>query len=67
MMQRTNRSLHVAQGPSQNFVPKPTYLEELNPLTFQQKLVCKGVYYVSELALEWFLWHVETNLLQDLG
>ena len=45
MMQRANRSLYVDQGPSQNFVPKPTYLLELSLLVFrkiQQKLVNKG-------------------------
>ena len=33
--QRDNRSLHVAQGPPQNFVPKPTYWLELNLLIFK--------------------------------
>ena len=68
MMQRANRSLHVAQGSSQNFVPKSTYLLKLNLLMFkiQQKLVYnKGVCLVSELAIDWFLWYVETNLLKD--
>ena len=36
MMQRTNRSLHVAQGPSQNFFRKPTHLLELNLLMFKK-------------------------------
>ena len=36
MMQRANRSLYVDQGPSQNFVPKPTYLLELSLLVFKK-------------------------------
>ena len=36
MMQRANRSLHVAQGASQNFVPRPTYLLELSLLVFKK-------------------------------
>ena len=36
MMQRANTLLHVAQEPSQNLVPKPTYLLELNLLMFKK-------------------------------
>ena len=36
MMHTAYRSLHATQGPSQNFVLKPTYLLELNLLVFNR-------------------------------
>ena len=61
-MQRANRLLNVAQGPSQNFVSKPTDLLELNLLMLKK---FNKHYSAEECVREWFLQYVQTNLLQD--
>ena len=45
MIQRANKSLQVAQGPSQNFVPKPTFAGVKSAYVYkiQQKSGRKGV------------------------
>ena len=44
MIQRANKSLQVAQGPSQNFVPKPTFAGVKSAYVYkiQQKSGRKG-------------------------
>ena len=45
MIQRANKSLQVAQGPSQNLVPKPTFAAVKSAYVYkiQQKSGRKGV------------------------
>ena len=61
MVQRANGSLHVAQRLSQNFVPKPTYLLELNLPRILEKniwrlfqVLAQFLFTTSEIELDYY-------------